>query len=218
LVQVGSPVHRGEALVRLDSDVHRALLAIAEAGKQAQGRADAAQAEVELREGRLEALKKIQSAGHARQEEVDRARTDLAIAKGQLTTAREQHHLKELEYNKILLQINRRTIRAPLDGIVTHLNKQAGEFTAPNDPNLLVIVQLNPLAVMFDLMGEDAKKLTVNGSVQVQFSNTSDIADGVVETISPVMDAESGTVAVKVRIPNPEGNLQSGQPCTLLLP
>jgi len=218
LVQVGSPVHRGEALVRLDSDVHRALLAIAEAGKQARGRADAAQAEVELREGRLEALKKIQSAGHARQEEVDRARTDLAIAKGQLTTAREQHHLKELEYEKILLQINRRTIRAPLEGIVTHLIKQAGEFTAPNDPNLLVIVQLDPLAVIFDLMGEDAKKLTVNETVQVHFSNTSNVADGIVETISPVMDAESGTIAVKVRLPNPEGNLQSGQPCTLLLP
>jgi membrane fusion protein, multidrug efflux system len=216
LVQLGTPVRQGDALVRLDSGVYRAMLAIADAGKQARGRADAAQAEVELRNGRLQALKKVQSAGHARQEEVDRAQADLAIAMGQLASARELQRLKELEYDKIILQIERRTIRAPLNGIVTNIFKQAGEYTAPNDPKLMVIVQLDPLAAMFDIMGEGAKNLAVDDAIQVQFSITGEVADAVIEYISPVMDAESGTIAVKVRIPNPDGKLQSGQACVLM--
>jgi multidrug efflux pump subunit AcrA (membrane-fusion protein) len=38
---------------------------------------------------------------------------------------------------------------------------------------------------------------------------------GAVESVSPVTDAESGTVRVKVCFDNPKGEYRSGQRCTL---
>ena len=39
---------------------------------------------------------------------------------------------------------------------------------------------------------------------------------GVVEFVSPTTDAQSGTTRVKVRVPNPNLALQSGDACTLI--
>ena len=217
LVVEGSIVSKGQPLVQLDVDVQESLLAIAEASKEAHGRADAAAAEVAIRQHTLTALSELETTGHARPEEVERARADLAIAKGQLTAAREQQRLKELEYDKIRVQIDRRTIRAPLDGVVTTVLKHVGEFTAPNDPNLLVIVQLDPLYATFDIVSSDAKQLSVGDSVSVTFLDNENDIVGDVEYISPVVDAESGTVAVKVKLPNAHGKLQSGQACKLVV-
>ena len=214
-VQEGAVVKQGQPLVRLDIDVHKAQLAMAEAGKEARGRVDAAQAEVDVRSQRLEALQKLRESGHARQEEVERARADLAIAHGQLTAAQEQQRLKHLEYDKIQVQISRRTVRAPLDGVVTEIFKQPGEFTAPNDPNLLTVVQLDPLAATFDVSAADAERFSVGGQARVELFESNTTVDATVEYVSPVLDAESGTIAVKVRIANAQGELQGGQACTL---
>ena len=48
-IEEGSQVKKGAPLVQLDVVLQEALLAIAEAGKQARGRVDAAEAEVNLR-------------------------------------------------------------------------------------------------------------------------------------------------------------------------
>ena len=80
LVREGEKVKSGQALVRLNSDVHRALLAIAEQNMRSKGRLDAAMAELQLRRERLEKLQLLRPDGHARQEEVDRARAEMAVS------------------------------------------------------------------------------------------------------------------------------------------
>ena len=218
LVEEGQQVDQGAPLVQLDVDLQEAQLAIAAAGKSARGRLDAAQAELAVRQQRLLAIESLHDAGHARQEELDRAQADLAIARGQLTAARETQELKQLEYEKIQVQIQRRTVRAPLAGVVTSLVKRAGEFTAPNDPQLVVLVQLDPLQVTFDVVGEHAKQFAVGDTATVRLAESDTSVDGEVEYVSPVVDAESGTIAVRVTIPNSDGQLQSGQACTLDVP
>ena len=44
-----------------------------------------------------------------------------------------------------------------------------------------------------------------------------DPVKGAIDFISPVTDAESGTVRVKVRIDNPQNKYRSGQRCALQL-
>lgn len=214
----GTTVEKGQPLVQLDVDVQQAQLEIARAGKEARGQLDSARAEVKLRQQTLAALKRLRTEGHARQEEVDRAEADLAIARGQLTAAEEHQRLKRLEYERIRVQIARRTVVAPLAGVVTELLKHEGEFTAPNDPNLAILVQLDPLYATFDLAREEAAELELDQSTTIRLQETGEEYQGTVEYIAPVIDAESGTVAVKVRLPNADGQLQSGQPCSLILP
>jgi RND family efflux transporter MFP subunit len=215
MVEEGTTVQEGQELVRLDTDVYESLLALADADRKARGRVDAARAEVDMRKARRETIEQLYAAGHARQEELERAITDSAVADGQLTSALEQQQLKQLEYAKIMVQINRRTIRAPLAGVVTEVFKEVGEFVAPNDPNLLSIVQLDPLAATFHVTSTEAEDLHVGDKASVNFVDTGTTASGVIEYIAPVIDAESGTTRVKVKIPNPDGELQGGAGCTL---
>lgn len=217
-VREGERVQQGQVLAKLDHSVHLALLAIGAKSRDFRGRLQSALAEIELRQHRLAKLEELRDRGHARQEEVERARTDVAIAEGNLLAAQEDLLLKELEYAQIQAQIERRIIRAPLDGVVTTIRREPGEFVAATDPHVLTIVQLDSLLAKFAVNSAYAAGMHVDQSVRLQFPVTKETATGRVEFISPVDDAESGTVTVKIRIENPDGRLRSGQRCRLWVP
>lgn len=215
LVHEGEKVESGQPLARLNSEVHRTLLAIAEQGMQAEGRLDAALADRQLRQDRYAKLESLRVDGHARQEEVDRAATELAVAEANVRTAREDRLTKKLEYERIKVQLERRTIRAPVAGVVTKLHKQVGEFVAPNNPDVLILVQLDPLLANFTMMSDQAPQLSEGQKIKVRLLSGNTEVLGVVEFIAPTTDAESGTIRIKVRIENPAGRLRSGERCKI---
>ena len=217
-VQEGDVVEAGQVLATLDSEVHAALLAIAEENMNARGRLDSSRAELELRNDRLEKLEDLRRKGFARQEEVERARADVAIAGAQVVGAREELLVRKLEYEKIRIQLERRTIRAPLSGVVSVVHKETGEFVAPNAPELLKLVQLDWLLAVFSVPSYQAAVLTAGQTVTIRLADGLRPLEGTVEFISPVTDAESGTVRVKVRLDNRSGLFRSGQRCSLQLP
>lgn len=217
LVREGDRVERGDVMVRLDNEVHLALLAIAKAGMELEGRLTAAQAELVMRQTRYDKLVQLDAEVHLRPEEIDRAQSDLEIARGNALAAQEELLLKRLEYERIKAQINRRHIRAPIDGVVSTILKQQGEFAAANDPGLLVLVQLDPLYAEFAVPRGDLARLRLDDSINVYFADGAEPARGTIEFISPLTDAESGTVRVKVKIPNPQNRYRSGDRCSLRL-
>jgi RND family efflux transporter MFP subunit len=214
-VREGDPVEKGQVLAQLDNELYLALLAIADESMRAQGQLKSAQAELEMRCQRLEKLEELRTQGHARQEEVERARADVAIGDARVLSAKEVLEVKRLEYEKVKVQLERRVIRAPLSGTVNVLYKDEGEFVAPNDPYVLEIVELDPLLATFSVPSYLAVRLQVAQSVPVFLDDASQFVQGTIELISPVTDAESGTVRVKIRIPNAEGKYRSGERCTL---
>lgn len=218
LLSEGESVELGQPLARLNSDVHRSLLAIAEQGMQAEGKLDAALADLQLRQSRLAKLESLRKEGYARQEEIERAITDMAVAEANVRSAREDRVTKKLEYDRIKTQLERRTVRAPVAGVVTKLHKQIGEFVAPNSPDVLTLVQLDPLLANFTIMSHQASDIKKNQEVTVQLLNGRVAAKGIVEFIAPTTDAQSGTVRVKIRIENAQGNLRSGDRCKIQLP
>jgi len=214
-VKEGDIVSEGEVLAQLDHDVQLALLAMGEKSKEFRGRITSAQAELELRRYRLTKLEELHVRGHARQEEVERARADVAIAQGNLLSAQEELMLKGLEYQRIQVQIERRIIRSPLSGVVTAIRRQPGEFVPAVDPHVMTIVQLDSLIATFSVPAVKATNMYVEQQVNVRFPQTKQVAAGVIEFISPVDEADSGTIRVKVRIDNRDGRLRSGQRCVL---
>jgi RND family efflux transporter MFP subunit len=216
-VREGEAVRQGQILASLDNDVHFASLAVAQKSMEAVGALNSALAEVQLRRERLEKLKTLRAEEHARQEEVDRARAELAIAEARVVSVHEDLAIKKLEYDKIKAQIARRIIRSPVDGIVSKALKDEGEYAAANDPTLFSVVQLHQLLAVFAVPSPGTRELSVDQKVQVRYPDLASPVPGTVEFVSPVTDAESGTVRVKVRIDNPQGNFRSGERCTLEL-
>lgn len=214
-VREGESVEEGQIVARLDDEVHQALLNIAAESMHAQGQLNSAEAEVKMRRRRLEKLEALREQGHARQEEVERARADLEIAEAQLLSAHEQQQVRRLEYDKVQVQLERRVIRTPIDGVVNLLHKDVGEFVAPNDPDVLELVCLDPLMATFNVPSYLATRLSLDQTVSVYLDDVEQWVEGQVAIIAPVTDAESSTVRIKVRISNADRKYRSGEHCTL---
>jgi RND family efflux transporter MFP subunit len=214
-VRPGDAVQKGQLLARLDSDVHEALLKIAEQTMQSRGTIDSARAELQLRRQRMEKFEVLRAKGHARQEELERARADVAIAEAQLRAAEEELLIRQLEFKKAKAQLERRSIRAPSAGVVTEVRKEVGEIVAPNDPEILNLVQLDPLLASFAVPIRRLGVLGKNDRVSIRLLRSGKRVQGTVDTVSPVINAESGTLQVKVRIDNPQGRIHSGERCVL---
>jgi multidrug efflux pump subunit AcrA (membrane-fusion protein) len=58
---------------------------------------------------------------------------------------------------------------------------------------------------------------TVGQPVTVEFAEAAINAPGKIEFVSPITEADSGTVRVKVLLDNPEGQYRCGVRCTLTL-
>lgn len=211
----GTPVTAGQLIGRLNCDLLNATLEIADASRNAVGRRQSAEAEVRLQTDRLQKLQKLLQEGHASQEEVERTVVSKETADAELLTVIEDLQVRDLEHRRILIQIEHRTLRSPIDGVVSRVLKEEGEFVAPNDPVIVHIVQLDPLLATFAVPTAVADGLRVGGEASVSVGTRGGRRIGIVETISPIIDAQSGTVEVKVRLANSDSGLRSGERCIL---
>jgi RND family efflux transporter MFP subunit len=216
-VQIGQRVQAGDVLATLESTEQEALLELAEHQMQAQGRLEAAMAEARLRQSRLDNLSALASQGYANPDEVQRARMEAEVADAHVRAAREELVARSLEVRKIQAQLDNRTIRAPQTGVLTEILKRPGEFVSYNDPNVFVLVELDRLLATFYIPENRATVLTPGQTLAVQFGQPATPVEGTVEIISPVTDAESGTVRVQLRLENSGNAHRAGERCSVEL-
>ncbi len=188
LVEEGASVKKTQVLARLDTATLQAEL-------------DIAKAEAKLQATRLKRLEELSSANRSTPEELDRARTDLTI--------------KDAQTRKIEAQIEVRTLRSPVDGIVTEIKRDPSEAVSAANPHVLTVVQVDKLIVNLFLPPTRAVCFKVGTTVNLQLLDEKTTTPANVEFVSPVTDSASGTVRVKFVIENSTGAHRSGGRCTL---
>lgn len=216
-VKEGDRVKENQILVRMDAAVLEVNLQIAESVKESKGRLESAKQELELQTKMVAKLEQLYARQHASLQELERAQTQMRIAKSHLQSVQEEIQVKTLEYNRARLQVERRQLRSPIDGMVTRILRDRGESVLLSDPVILKVVQLDPLLVVFLVPADRARELKSESAVQVRFVDRSKAAEAIVEFVSPTTDPQSGLTRVRVRIPNPKERLPCGATCYLLL-
>jgi len=215
LIHEGDRVAVGQLLASLDKEALVISREIAAAAAAAVGRRDAAVAELKLREGRLKKLRELREQGHASNDELQRAEAELAAAQGQRQSVEEQQIIDRLEVRKAEALIERRLVRSPIDGVVTKLHREQGEFVTPVAPTVVTVTQLHPLRAVFNLPHGYSSRLRQGATIEIQLADHNEKASGKIELISPIIDADSGTVRVKVLLDNLDGKFQAGSRCFL---
>jgi len=215
-VKEGDSVKAGDPLAALDTRVQEVTLKIARQAMQSQGRLRAARAEYDLKAQRFEKLKSLKTQGYAFQDELERAAADVEVAEANRLAAEEQLAVDTLQYEKAQAELELRTLRSPIDGVVTEIHHDEREYVAAPNSAVMTVVQLNPLKIVFPLSTAAAVKLRKDQAVTVRLPETDEIAAGRIELVSPITDAESGMVRVKVLVPNAEGRYRSGVRAVLL--
>src|SRR5439155_8163502 len=110
---------------------------------------------------------------------VESARAEVQIRKGKLTqaeaanaTATANWKAASLVREKAQLVLDQRRIVSPIDGVVTHRSRAAGEFVRPNDPGakpLLTVARVNVIRVVFGVPELDAPLTEPGQPAEVEF-------------------------------------------------
>lgn len=212
-VSEGDPVSKQQSLAKLEDSVLNASLEVTRSAKDALGARRGAEAELDLRSKQLESYRELHQRGNATHRELERAEGDLLQAQTRLQSVREELQVRRLEYERVKAQINVRRMESPIDGIVVQIDKEVGEFVSPTDPIVMHIVQLDTLKSEFSVPMQAVKKLAAGQTVTLSVGYQETKCEGVIDFVSPIADAQSATVRVKIRIPNHEGLLPCGAVC-----
>ncbi|WP_182870860.1 efflux RND transporter periplasmic adaptor subunit [Stieleria mannarensis] len=214
-VEVGDRVSKGDVVAKLEDGLQAEAVATARWRAQMHGETDAAKAETTLMKLRLEQLQSLADQDVARPDELKRAFADWEIAKSRELGAMEQDQLRKLELSRYELQLRRRKVLAPMDGVVAELFHAPGEYITPADPAVIRLVVLDELYGVFNVPVEEIGMVHLGDKVQVFMTGAGKRVRGEVASIAPDIDGESGTIKVKVLLDNKAGDLRSGDRCRM---
>lgn len=207
-------VKKDAVIAALESSVEQATVVLSKA------RAELTTS-IELREenaafGRR-SLKRNQALLHKSsisKQEIDRLRTETRVAELQVLQEQDNKRIAELEYQRALASLRRRTIRSPVDGVVTERFKSVGEYV--EDDAILQVAQLDPLhvevIVPVDFLGQIETGMRAKVVPAVRGHGTH---EATVTRVDQVADAASATFGVRLSLPNPDYAIPSGLRCRL---
>lgn len=228
LVEEGSIVKAGQVLARLNDSVLKESLRLAKLRSESTVKIRATESTLKMRQSQWESLKDLHERGHGNQREVEMAKLDYDSAVSERELAEEMQKEAEIELARIQAEIEQRIIRSPIDGIVTTIFKEPGEYIAANDPVFCTIVRTDLLRADFYL---DAPRLAFIRSqlksnlltLNVKISNSGEtdgdiIVEGNVIYIAPTLDPKSETGRICLEFNNQKQQILSGSRCVLLIP
>lgn len=236
-VKVGDRVRAGDPLLKLDSQVLEANLAIAKAQAENTGRVAAAEADRKLNQDRFDIVAKLRRSGTTNSAEYERQKALLAVSEANLVVAREESAIARLQLARAKAEVERRILRSPIDGIVVDLSRDIGEAVLGSvSETLAQVVDVNRLRARAHVPYRLARGLEVGATIQARIEaeeeNSEEGGDrgekgdeareivivGTVEFLSPLTDPATGTLPVEVVFDNAGNKLQSGLPAKLLVP
>jgi RND family efflux transporter MFP subunit len=215
-VEEGQTIAKGDTVAKLDSRIQRVQLDIATqlAGNRSQ--LEAVAKEHKKRAEILDKLVELRSQGHASHSEVVRGEMELAISKSKLETTQAEIDVRELERQRAEVQLQRRTITAPFDGVVTKIHTREGEYLSPMNPNVLTLAQMDQLVIKFNVPTSKVSSFAVGQVYNVELSNGRTVM-ATVQQIGVEIDAESETVEIKFVIDNSKREFLSGEKAALAI-
>ena len=234
----GQNVAKGDLLFAIDPRPYEEALRQAEASVE-RDRAQIAQAEATLARDSASAKyadsdatlqTELQKGGLASRSQADQSRTnaDVSHASARATEAgigstRAALASDLAAVDRAKLDLSYCEIRAPISGRTGNLLVHAGNLVKVNDVPLVVIHQIAPVFVNFNVPEEHLpaiRRLSANRKLAVSVSSQDDpgrTASGSLSVIDNVVDASTGTIHLKAVFENRDGLLWPGQFVTAVL-
>lgn len=185
--EIGKRVNVGDVLARIDDAEQQTNLRSAQASR------DAAQAQLVEATANFERQKKLLVQGFTTRSQYDLADQQARTAQGTLTSAESllSNARDELSYTSLL---------SPVAGVVTARNVETGQVVQAAQ-TAFSIAEDGPRDAVFDVQETLVSHGRPGMAVSISLlSDPSVEAEGKIREVSPVVDAQTGTVRVKVGI------------------
>ena len=187
MAEIGQHVEKGQSLARIDNVEQQANLRVAQATK------DAAQAQLVQAQANFVRQKALLAQGFTTRSTYDQANQNLQTTQSALASAESQ--LKDARD-----QLSYTELQAPVSGVITARNVEAGQVVQAAQ-TAFSIAEDGPRDAIFDVQETLVNHAKIGMGVTIALlSDASISAEGKIREISPVVDAQTGTVRVKVGI------------------
>ena len=213
-VEEGDSVMAEQVIARLDVRVQELQLEIAAQLAKTTSQLIAAEQTLKKREEISNRLEELRRKGHASQSEIIRAEMELSIAQAKVLAAQEERTVREIECRRAEVQLARRTILSPFDGVVAKIHRREGEFLSPLHPEVATIIQVDRLLATFAVPSSQLSMFEIGKEFNLELESGK-LIKGKVHRIGVETDAQSGTIEIKLVIENESLELRSGEICTL---
>jgi RND family efflux transporter MFP subunit len=203
----GDMVKAGEVLVRQDDAAEQVQLAQLKAQADDITQIRASEASLAQKKVDLEKLEKAAASNAATFLEVEHAKLDVTIAQLSLELARFEHEQAGRKYEEQRIRVDNMRLKSPIDGRIEKVDVEVGE-SANTLADVIQVVRIDPLWIDAPVPLAEAMGLKSGVTARIQFVGSggeSSSAEGRVIFVAAVADAASGTLRVRMEVPNKTG-------------
>lgn len=184
----GQRVRQGEVLIRLEDSVDRAALTA------------------------LEARARLANVTFQRYADLLPRN---AVSQSQYDEARANYQAARADAQQQRAQLDKKTIRAPFDGVVGLRQVDLGEYIGVGTP-IVDLNMLDPIHVDYSVPETRLERVAPGRAIDVRVAAYPDRQfDGEILAVAPSIDASSRTLDVRARLDNPDGTLRPGMFATV---
>ena len=202
----GMTVKQGDVLFRIESDTYQAQADQAKA-RLAGDKADLAQKKATLKRNVV-----LKDQSLLSQDDFDKLGTDVDAAQAALDA-------DTASLEQALINLNYCTVTSPVSGVTGKRLVDPGNVVAAGSQKLVNVQTMDPLYLDFSISEAylaDIKKAMAAGPVKVlvilkENAGDAGIFHGLLKMIDNTIDTQSGTIALRAVVENPDGVLWPGQ-------
>jgi RND family efflux transporter MFP subunit len=155
-----------------------------------------------------DARKLAASRGALSREDAARNELDFIATRGRLAQLQAQKEREKTELHLAEMDRQQRRLLAPVAGVITKVGIDVGEWAKPGD-TLVELVDASVLHLRVNVPAVAARKLKDGQALPIGIDG-GETVNGNVSFISPVTDAASGLVEIRVRFTNTGGRIAAG--------
>lgn len=210
-VEVGKKVESGQILLGLDArmadiEVERRRV-VAEDQTELKSLQDRL---VILDELYANAAKLFEMTGGISQEEVQKLKLEISDTRGRVDQIKARKQREALEYRAAEQERQNLRLLAPVDGVVTRVDLEVGEWAKPGEP-VVQMVDVSQCYLRVSVSNAAARHLTPGMRLPVLIDGAANAnIKGRLSYVAPVADAASGLVELRVTFDNPRGLIRPG--------
>ena len=211
-VDKSDTIAKGQVLATLESRVEQAAVALARMRAAMDDEIAARKIDRDLAKSKKERVLELFQRKSIPGFEKDEVVAEAALAEIALKRAYSNKKMAILDLERATAELELRSITSPIDGVVVERYVHPGESV--KDRPLLRLAKIDPLRVeilayseLFGLIEKGMQaQITVEGPKETRHSAQVSVVDGVV-------DAASGTFAIRLNLPNPDKTVVGGLKC-----
>ena len=212
LIDKGDHITVGQALAQLESSVEIAKVNLAKFEATNSSDINNRKAQLAFALRNRTRSQELYRKGTLSKTEKDKAETDVTLAQTELGKAEEDKRSATLALSLATAQLELKTIKSPINGIVIDRYAMVGESVS--DRALMKLAQVNPLRVELVAPTEYFGLIQTGMEVEVRTERPANkVVTATVTKVDQLIDPASGSFSVRMSLPNPDDKLIAGVNC-----